>query len=247
MDGSPSERTDNEWRAVLSEESYNVLRRAGTERPWSSAFNDLDDEGLYVCAGCGVPLFTSSAKFDSGSGWPSFWAPATADSVTLSTDFKAILPRTEVRCASCSGHLGHVFNDGPAPTGQRYCMNGVAMSFESGTAAAESAATSFASSSEQLDGPPLLATLSQMALNGALCLGLAWCWLVRSQAASGAGWAIDALSDSDTWLFGLVNGFFGGKPPGGPLTLVLAGLQGFAALQKLPLLLGKKAPLKKQR
>lgn len=125
------EKTDDEWRESLTPDQYYVLREEGTERPNSSPLNDVKEEGIFVCAGCGSPLFETSTKFESGTGWPSFYAPINGKAVELSTDFKLILPRTEVSCATCSGHLGHVFGDGPEPTGQRFCMNGVAMKFQS--------------------------------------------------------------------------------------------------------------------
>lgn len=125
------EKTEEEWRQILRPEQFNVLRQEGTEPPRSSRLNDVKDDGTFLCAGCGSPLFVTSAKFESGSGWPSFYAPVDEDSVDLSVDFKAIMPRTEVTCKSCGGHLGHVFEDGPQPTGKRYCMNGVAMKFVS--------------------------------------------------------------------------------------------------------------------
>ena len=122
-------KTDAEWREQLSEEQYRVLRKHGTERAGSHPFNNNKQEGTYICAGCGADLFKSDAKFDSGTGWPSFFAPKSPEAVNEHTDRSFFMTRTEVRCANCDGHLGHVFPDGPAPTGQRYCMNGVAMDF----------------------------------------------------------------------------------------------------------------------
>jgi peptide-methionine (R)-S-oxide reductase len=121
--------TDAEWRQRLSADQFAVLRGHGTERAGTSPLDKRYDRGTYLCAGCGQKLFGSDAKFDSGTGWPSFWAPLDG-AVGTSTDYKLIYPRTEVHCSRCGGHLGHVFNDGPAPTGARYCMNGVAMTFE---------------------------------------------------------------------------------------------------------------------
>lgn len=126
--GSEIVKTDAEWKAQLSPEQYAVLRKQGTEPPFTSPLLDEHRRGKFACAGCGLPLFSSAAKFDSGTGWPSFYEPL-EDAVTTSTDYKLILPRTEVRCRRCSGHLGHVFDDGPEPTGLRYCMNGVALTF----------------------------------------------------------------------------------------------------------------------
>lgn len=121
-------KTDAEWKAMLTPEQYNVLRRHGTERAGTSPLDKTYAPGTYHCAGCNQALFTSETKFDSGTGWPSFYQPI--DGATgSSTDFKLIYPRTEIHCSRCGGHLGHVFNDGPAPTGKRYCMNGVAMTF----------------------------------------------------------------------------------------------------------------------
>jgi len=125
-------KTDAEWRKTLSPEQYRVLRQHGTERAHTSPLNDEHRRGTYCCAGCGQPLYPSETKFDSGTGWPSFFAPIEG-AVETSLDFKLLLPRTEVHCGRCGGHLGHVFNDGPAPTGQRYCMNGVALQFAANT------------------------------------------------------------------------------------------------------------------
>ena len=116
-------KSDEEWRAQLSREQYEVLRRKGTERPFTGRFVKTKDEGMYVCAGCGAPLFRSDTKFESGSGWPSFTEPADLENVVLTPDYTHGMTRTEVTCRRCGGHLGHVFDDGPGPTGQRYCIN----------------------------------------------------------------------------------------------------------------------------
>jgi len=125
-------KTDEEWRAELSSESYEVSRHHGTERPFTGEYDGCKDAGTYVCIGCGHPLFRSEAKYDSGTGWPSFHSPLAADSVETQTDGAMFMTRTEVHCARCDGHLGHVFPDGPMPTGQRYCMNSVSLKLERG-------------------------------------------------------------------------------------------------------------------
>ena len=122
-------KTDEEWERVLTPEQFRVMRRKGTEPPFTSPLNDEKGEGLFECAACGLPLFDSRAKFNSGTGWPSFYAPAAAENVKEETDVTHGMRRTEVLCARCGAHLGHVFEDGPKPTGLRYCMNGVALKF----------------------------------------------------------------------------------------------------------------------
>jgi peptide-methionine (R)-S-oxide reductase len=121
-------KTEAEWREALTAEQFHVLREHGTERPGSSPLNYEKRTGTFHCAGCGTPLFSSNTKFESGSGWPSFWAPL-PDAISTVTDNSHGMRRIEVRCATCGGHLGHVFPDGPRPTGDRYCMNGLALKF----------------------------------------------------------------------------------------------------------------------
>jgi len=128
--GDKMTKTDEEWRRELPPERYRVLREAGTERAFTGALLHNEETGVYTCGACGNELFRSSEKFDSGSGWPSFCDPIAASAVTLLDDDSLGTRRTEVRCARCGSHLGHVFDDGPQPTGQRYCMNSLALDFQ---------------------------------------------------------------------------------------------------------------------
>ena len=123
-------KTEDEWKQVLTPEQFNVLRKHGTERAFTSPLNDNHQKGVFVCAACGLTLFNSAQKFDSGTGWPSFWAPIDPSHIGTTVDRSFFQTRTEVHCARCGGHLGHVFDDGPKPTGLRYCMNGVSLKFE---------------------------------------------------------------------------------------------------------------------
>ncbi len=125
-------KSDEEWARELTPEQFNICRKKGTERPYTGELNDCKTPGTYVCGCCGNSLFDSETKFESGSGWPSFWAPITEDAVATEEDRGLFMRRTEVLCAACDAHLGHVFEDGPKPTGLRYCMNSVAMKLEPG-------------------------------------------------------------------------------------------------------------------
>ncbi|SMC93394.1 peptide-methionine (R)-S-oxide reductase [Fulvimarina manganoxydans] len=128
----PVSYTEDEWRKRLTPQQFAVLRQESTERPFSSPLNENKKAGLYACAGCDTPVYSSETKFESGTGWPSFWAPLNEEVIGTKTDYALIYPRTEVHCATCGGHFGHIFDDGPQPTGKRHCLNGVALNFVPG-------------------------------------------------------------------------------------------------------------------
>mmetsp|Transcript_53728 Transcript_53728/g.64808 ORF Transcript_53728/g.64808 Transcript_53728/m.64808 type:complete len:258 (-) Transcript_53728:58-831(-) len=166
-------KTDDEWRDILSEDAYRVLREDGTEPAFTSSLNDVKENGTFTCAGCGNPLYQTATKYESGSGWPSFFSPIDGDAIELSVDYKLVLPRTEVRCGRCDGHLGHVFDDGPKPTGKRYCMNGVAMNFVADGADLELAKEVIDRTKNREGGPvkvkePVAAAVTSIAIDGAI-------------------------------------------------------------------------------
>jgi peptide-methionine (R)-S-oxide reductase len=130
MSNTQEQKTDEEWREELTEAEYRVLREQGTERPYSGEHVDRDEDGTYSCAACGAVLFDAETKFDAHCGWPSFWDAADSDAIERRPDHSHGMERTEVVCANCGGHLGHVFEDGPEPTGERFCINSVALDFE---------------------------------------------------------------------------------------------------------------------
>lgn len=226
--------TNEEWKRVLEPKQYAVLREEATEPPGSSELNDIKESGVFLCAGCAQPLFTTFAKFESGSGWPSFWAPAKESAVDLRTDFKILLPRTEVTCSRCRGHLGHVFDDGPPPTGKRYCMNGVAMQFESATERSEEAVAMFAERAANIRPPPLVKPVLEAVLSSLVCFAFLSWFAIGLEAKSGQVWAIEAYRNYKAFLGGAALKVFG--PPGGIPLLIFGAIAGSTALQKVPMI-----------
>lgn len=184
-------KSDEEWKEILRPDRYNVLRREGTEPPWTSPFNDLKEAGTFKCGGCDSPLFTTSTKYESGSGWPSFYSPIDEDAVDLTVDYKLVMPRTEVTCKNCGGHLGHVFEDGPQPTGKRYCMNGVAMDFVSDEEDPDLARNVIkrTESSGQIK-QPLMAVIPSLAFDGAVAV-----LFISSFISKNGSGGLDVFSD----------------------------------------------------
>ncbi|RQW02750.1 MAG: peptide-methionine (R)-S-oxide reductase [Calditrichaeota bacterium] len=131
-------KSDEEWKEILSEEQYRILRKKGTERPFSGTYNDFKKKGVFKCAACGNELFVSETKYNSGCGWPSFYAPISDENIETTEDHSFMMNRTEVLCSRCGGHLGHIFDDGPAPTNLRYCINSAALQFEEKDSTGES-------------------------------------------------------------------------------------------------------------
>ena len=132
----PVSMSDAEWKKRLTPDQFAVLRQEATERPFTSPLNDNHKAGLYACAGCDTPAYSSANKFESGTGWPSFWEPVSASAIATKSDRTLVFARTEVHCATCGGHFGHIFDDGPKPTGKRHCLNGVALKFTPGATTA---------------------------------------------------------------------------------------------------------------
>ena len=199
------EKTEEEWKELLTPEQFYVLRQEGTEAPNSSALNFVKEDGSFTCAACGAPLFTTSTKFDSGTGWPSFYAPIDGSAIRLSTDFKLILPRTECSCNACGGHLGHVFDDGPDPTGQRFCMNGIAMEFSSDEDSPELAA--LVSERQQQAAayrPSLGQVFPSIAINGVMGGLFFNAFLTKLQVTGGISSPLDAFPLLPAIYFGVV-------------------------------------------